>query len=72
MGYVSAQGLRKIGNWWGGVIFLYLCLQIVKIIDLKEFNDAEHVYLNVSPPVIDVLRFMILASLRNVLCWHDR
>ena len=43
------SGTAKDSQLGGGEIFLYLCLQTMTIIDLKEFNDAEHVYLNVSP-----------------------
>ena len=37
----------------GGLMFIYSCSQTVKTIP-KEINDAEHEYMNISPPIIDL------------------
>ena len=35
----------------GGLIFIYSCSHTLKTIDsIKEFNCAEHEYMNISPP----------------------
>ena len=45
---VKSQG-QQVHNWGGGGLFIYSCLHLVKTIDFKRINDAEHEYMNIGP-----------------------
>ena len=55
--FISRQGPRRVENWGGGHIHIFMFTERKKQLISKGINNAEHEYMNIAPhPQLSIFR----------------